>query len=256
MQCLLIAAAVLNITPLRAGLIVYTDKAAFLAATTSAATIGFAGIAPSGGIADFSSTPGGLTIDSVNFQGPDLLCPGFGTPCFPGATLFVADELDAIWAFGVPAVLVGPVDMPGTGTTDETTTDAHLDITPPPGARAFGLDVGVGAGNPGNYLGVTADGVTTNLYPGLQPASAFIGFISNTPLSDIQIVSLDTFGKPTLLDVITATAPPTPEPATWMLVVLPLILPAVRATRRGRSRGEATTLSRSWLRSHRRPISG
>lgn len=230
MQCLLIAAAVLHVTPLRASLVVYTDKAAFLAATTSTTTIGFAGIAPSGGFTDFSSDPGGLTIDSVNFQGPDLLCPGSGAPCFPGATLFVADELDAIWSFGIPAVLVGPADIPTGGTFDVGSFDARLDVTPPAGARAFGLDLGVGGGNPGNYLGVTVDGVTTNVYPGIQPSSAFIGFISSTPLSAIQLAPFDTFGNPTLLDVITATAPTaTPEPSTWVLVIFCLIVPAVRA---------------------------
>lgn len=220
-RCLFLTATIVPLSPLHAGLLVFTDKAAFLAATSSTATIDFSGIAPPGGFTDFSNVSGGLTIDSVNFQGPETMCTGGGNSCFPGSELFVADEQDPGWTFGVPAVLVGPTNLPAGSDLDFSSENAQIDVTPPADTEAFGLDVGIGGGIAASYLGITVDGVTTNVVPSLQPSSGFIGFISDQPLSDIQVSPFLTFGNPVILDVITAAAA-VPEPGTFILAVLSL----------------------------------
>src|ERR1700742_1115245 len=95
-----------HVPTLDAGVIVFTDKTAFLAATSSTTSFDFTGIAPPGGFANFD-TQDGLTVDSVNFTGFELGC--LVGRCAPLYALAVTNQSGP--DFGVPAVLVGPHDV-------------------------------------------------------------------------------------------------------------------------------------------------
>jgi len=117
-------------TEARADSVVYTDRNAFIAASTAASVLTFGGIAPNDGAVGFG-TPGTLTLSGVTFKsGPSVELDVVNPPSFAvkfwyntasasGGGLLVAAPL-----FGVPAIL--DITLPGTYTAIGFDTGASL----------------------------------------------------------------------------------------------------------------------------------
>jgi hypothetical protein len=173
----------------RGSVILFSNKATWLAATAVSGTIDFEGIAPAGGTSDFS-TAAGLTLGGVTFLGQiqSLDCSINGcTPFSSGHQLFVSapggfDGLD--WGSG--GFLVGPqsffsVVSPGFGTAQ----DGTLTVQFPSGTNAIAFDL-MSLGSIGSTPTIphiclsTGDcfDIATPTYPGHK----FVGFTSSVPL--------------------------------------------------------------------------
>ncbi len=144
-----------------AGAVFYTDRAAFDAAATDLATIGFEGIAPAN---DFKDVSSGLTLRGVSFSAP---------------LLYVVDAAytPPFYDWGSGAVLSGQVPLGGPVT---------ITVTLPAGITEVGSDIMT-------FLPY-ADPVTFKLDSGGTftattdsfPTRAFVGVISTDPIASVS----------------------------------------------------------------------
>jgi len=160
------------------GLTQFNDRAAFDAAATNHTKIDFENLVPSSGFRNYKM-PGGLTASGVSFQTSGGGRFGSGHLTLIGA----AYDAGPIYKTGTGAILIwGPPNQAG---------NAYLDVTLPSGITAVGADLWTAQ----PYVSsievtvTTLDGqsqtVTVNTLR--HPASAFIGFTSNSPISSLRL---------------------------------------------------------------------
>ena len=192
--------------PARASVTVFTDRITFQSATSNVNTIAFENIATlGGGPVQFNS---GLTLGSVTFQGFDN-------------TASTQGDLEVNWPnvnWNSGAFLEGPA---------ANSNGQHIIATLPAGIFAVGSDIMLYEPNTPSSLG---EGITVKLSTGatIYPAQtlsgftnrAFIGFVSDTPISSITFFpSNDPAGHLSLDNFSTGAQPvsPAPEAATMLL---------------------------------------
>ena len=186
--------------PLNAGIAVYTDRAIWVGASTNLFTLDFAGL---GGAPDHEYTSG-LTVGGVTFTGSlDYLVVRTASPNFlygpPDSNLGLCD---ARWQPGFC--------QPG----------SHITAVLPPGVTSVGWD----------FSGFYSSNVTV-VFPDSTSFSesepGFVGFISTSPISSLEIHSL---GGP----VVTNFSLNTPEPSTLsqLLAAMTMAFGTIRFWRR------------------------
>ncbi len=184
-------------TPTQAQVTEYTNRAAFLAATTGVNTFTFDGYAPAN---SFTSYPSDLTVQGVTFTDPFALAvvdPGRGDGNSYGNHQFLLDEN----ALSITAL--------------------------PVGTTAFGLDLAGGEAT--GTVAVTVGGQIFNINVnngGASGAPVFIGFTSATPVSGLHFSdssSLAEYGV-TFNNVSVGQAAPVPEASSIASLVLMLAL--------------------------------
>jgi hypothetical protein len=228
-------------SPSRGSVILFSDKTAWLAGTAVSTTIGFEGIAPTGGTSDFSNAAG-LNTGGVNFLGQtttvDCSLPAGCSPPRFGFDLLVSspgafDGLD--WGSG--AFLVGPqsflsVISPFNSTAQDGTLTAHF----PTGTTAIGFDL-MSRGNVGSTHATpkiclsTGDcfDITTPDYPG----RTFVGFTSSGPL-DSAVFTIPEgfiFSTQIFLDNV-AVGAAVPEPGSLSMLGLAVLFVVGRHARK------------------------
>ena len=196
-NCLGLASAVLMLVVgagrARAGLVLYTDRAAFEAATTGISTVTFEGIA-GGGVAFEGSS---FTLGGVNFSD------------FGAARMFVVDK--DVYGPGLASDYLNEND-PSTRSTL---------VTPGVGTTALGTDLGTLDGQFGASRNVTVaatDGSGTSIFvitTPFQPSLGFVGFTSDTAIQSINFT-----GQYVVLDNVTSgqALRSVPEPSTLVSV--------------------------------------
>ena len=163
----------------RADYVTYTDRGTFAAATGNLRTIGFEGLAPSGGFADYG-TPSGLTLQGVNFVGT----------IDGDNSLYVVDPAfsPTIYDWGSGAVLLGP--------SLAFSDIAQINITLPPGTTAVGMDlmsIVLNADGTAIVPDVTllqvnlGSGPSFSVYTDDYPQRAFFGVTSDEPIESLSI---------------------------------------------------------------------
>jgi hypothetical protein len=188
----------------RADLILYTDRAAFNAATTGIQTVTFGGIAPSPTSFTFFPTPPGLTLSGVNFNITNAL-PGDGLDV-TGKDFYRAGS-----GVSYPADFlvqsVSPLGRQGT----------QLTITlPPGGGTALGFDYGSFNGTLFTFK--LSDGETFTTTPVTFGNESFLGLTTTSPITSLTISA--TGQEVIVLGDFSFGATAVPEPSTLALMSL------------------------------------
>lgn len=155
-------------------LTVFDNRASFTSAVGSLPNIGFEGLAPAGGFTDFATT--GLTQSGVNFS--SVRPPN--TPPTVNSLLFVVDPAfnpDG-YNWGSGALLIG--GLRGT-----------INVTLPGGINVVGTDFSTILPYASDLTVTLSTGVSRTVSALNFPNRAFIGFISETPISSLSFTSLD-----------------------------------------------------------------
>jgi hypothetical protein len=195
LQTLLILLPVMSLSA-SAGVIEFTDRAAWQAAAGAVTNIGFEGVAPAGGRTDFN---GPVTFSGVQFSAP--LIGGGGI-----AESVVSAGLDYVNAWG-------------SGDKLQASLGVEFDITLPSGVTAVGSDIMITStfflGTTGTYTATLSTGdVFTNIFSSGPPTRSFVGFISTTPITSLTLVSNPSLA---MIDNFAFTATAVPEPSSLVL---------------------------------------
>ena len=192
----------------RADTVVFTNRAAFTAASTGLTTIDFEGIAPVNSVANFAS---GLTLQGVTFTGSttgmvSVVDSGFFSPLF---------------AFQSGAVLSG---------------FAFIEATLPPGITAIGVDIMTTNPDGQSFDIVLSTGEVFTVSTPFRPERGFFGVTSDVAISSIRFTTVVAAirGIP-LSDNFSfgqAQASTVPEPGTLILVGTGIAGIAARVLRR------------------------
>jgi hypothetical protein len=196
LQTLLILLPALSLSA-SAGVMEFTDRAAWLAAAGSVTNIDFEGLAPAGGRKDFT---GPVTFSGVQFSAPFIGGGGI-------AESVVSAGLDYVNAWG-------------SGDKLQASEGVEFDITLPGGVKAVGSDIMITStfffGTSGTYTATLSTGdVFTNIFSSGPPTRSFVGFISTTPITSIKLVSNPSLA---MIDNFAFTATAVPEPNSLALL--------------------------------------
>jgi hypothetical protein len=204
----------------QAGLVFYTNKAAFDAAVTGLQTVTFQGIAPSPtGFTGFF-TPPGLTVSGVNFNIANAL---------PGDALNVTGKDFYLASAGVAY----PADFLIPSVSPQGRVGTQLAITLPNGATAIGLDYGSFNGTPFTFTLSTGDSFTTTPVTFFNGQESFLGFISTSPITSLTIsVPGPSANEAIVLGDISFGTAVIPEPSTLALFTFAVTGLACRWRRR------------------------
>ena len=187
---MLAAAPIIGSGAARGGIILFTDRESFDAATTGRTSIDFEGIAADNNFVEYPAPPG-LTLSGVNFTiqpgGGDLILSGKGFAA-PGSSV-------------VEATLF-------------LTTAPNLFITLPVPETAVGLDLLLNASARVDLS--TGESFTT--------ASSFVGFTSTNPLTTLLITKTTITSFMDIDNFTFGTAATVPEPAGLTLAVIGLLV--------------------------------
>ena len=193
LQTVLILLSVSSL-PATAGVIEFTDRAAWLAAAGPVNNIDFEGLAPAGGRKDFN---GPVTFSGVQFSAP-----------FYGgiAESVVSAGLDFVNAWG-------------SGDKLQAREGVEFDITLPAGVKAVGSDIMITStfffGTNGHYTATLSTGdVFTNIFSSGPPMRSFVGFISTTPITSLTLASNPSLA---MIDNFAFTSTAVPEPSSFAL---------------------------------------
>ncbi|CAN5136123.1 hypothetical protein BH11PSE9_BH11PSE9_02630 [soil metagenome] len=189
----------------------FDSAAAFDAATTDRTNYGFDGLAPDASFAKGSVTVGGVTFGSS------------------GTAYVIDDGYNANY---------GAAFFSGQSSND----DPSVVLVATAGTHAIGFDFG-------SYISTTGSPVTIRLNTGetflesvaAPGQTAFIGFLSSTPIDSISFTTIDnennTVTNGFSMDITRFTvAAPVPEPATYATMLAGLALLAGIARRRSQRR--------------------
>jgi hypothetical protein len=177
----------------KAGLMLFNNRTAFEAAATNLTTLDFEGIAPDGGFLSFS-TPPGITLSGVNFNQTE-----------PAGVLFVIGK-----DFYYPD---NSVLSPQHGPSGPT----NLIITLPGGITAIGMDYG-SLNVPSNFTFTLSTGDIFTEPTSRTPTLDFVGIISTTPITSLQIDDPGPDNFVINIDNFTFGTATVPEPATLTLL--------------------------------------
>ena len=182
--------------PASAGVIEFTDRAAWLAAASPVNNIDFEGLAPAGGRKDFV---GPVTFSGVQFSAPFIGGGGI-------AESVVSAGLDYVNAWG-------------SGDKLQASQGVEFDITLPAGVKAVGSDIMITStfffGTNGQYTATLSTGdVFTNIFSSGPPTRSFVGFISTTPITSLTLASNPSLA---MIDNFAFTATAVPEPSSFAL---------------------------------------
>lgn len=203
-------------TPARADAIVFTTRAAFIAASTGLTTIDFEGIAAPNGVANFSSP---LTLQGVTFSGS------------PTGAVSVVDSgfFSPLFQFQSGAVLSG---------------FGFIEVTLPAGVTALGADIMSTNPNGLPFQVLLSTGESFVVNTPAQPARGFFAITSDVAITSIRFATLpgpnQSAGIP-LLDNFTfgqAQGATVPEPATILLLGTGLVGIATRVRRKASKAGK------------------
>lgn len=173
--------------------VLYSSQAAFAAATSNPSVIGFNGIlAPGQSFSNFNP----LIVDGINFSTPNS-----GT----SVNVTTADYYGP--GFNYPADFIVNSANPG---------DNELDVVFAAPTNAFALNFG-GFGGGGLGRITLSDGTVFN-DPSLPSVgnTAFVGFVTNTPVTSFSFVASNDAWV--VEDLTLATT--VPEPASWVFLVI------------------------------------
>jgi PKD repeat protein len=185
-----------------APIIMYTNKAAWQAASPSSlTTLNFEGVAPAGGQANYS-TAAGLTLSDVRFLG-NSCCPSYFLNVYSNA-------------------LTPPSDPFNWGTGDVLIGIAFIQATLPSGIKSVGMDAGITftrvTGTPSPLVFVvstTATSQTFTIPAPLTPPLTFVGFTCDDPITNIvfsgsslKVLDNFSFGRAASCGLICATTVP------------------------------------------------
>jgi len=210
LPCLMIGSCALSAAP-----IFYTSLTSFTTAVgTTPASFGFNSIISGSSIADYG-TASGLTVSGFQFVGTN----GSGG-------YYLGAEGPGFIPLDYDRGTVSSIQGPALTSSFYQISNGQLTITMPSGGvTAFGLQLwDVLAGN---YLGAGTDTVdlTVNGSSGsvVTPAfagTAFIGFISSTPVTSVTLTGTTSEEFPTISQVYYSTGNPgsVPEPGTLALM--------------------------------------
>jgi hypothetical protein len=185
--------------PASAGVMEFTDRAAWLAAAGAVTNIDFEGIAPAGGFTTFTAP---VTFSGVQFSGPYTSQPSGG---------------------GIQESVVSAgrdyVNAWGSGDKLQSGPGVEFDITLPAGVSAVGSDIMITStfffGTSGTYTATLSTGdVFTNIFSSGPPTRSFVGFISTTPIISLKLVSNPSLA---MIDNFAFTASAVPEPSSFAL---------------------------------------
>ncbi len=196
-----------------ADITVFTDRTSFTAATTSAATDDFDDLEPTELGATLLRDAGAYSYRVTAGPGDG----GFYPAVFEGDTYLVASLASDVVTFGG----FGP-DVYGFGGSFFA-TDAY-------GAFVPGRTIELSATDGTDVITYTLDG---------SAATAFLGFVSSSPLTEITLRTMDEQGNvywATANDVVLAV----PEPSSYAMLLAGLGVAAFAARRR---RGHASTVT-------------
>jgi hypothetical protein len=180
----------------RAGSVMYTNRADFLAATNGLTTIDFNGIAPPGSYVNYGGGP--LTLSGVTFTG--------------NGQLYVID----------PGYYGFSYSKGGFLSSDYTDPDKIVAGGLPAGTTAVGFDFGgLFAGGVTFTIDLSTGDSFTVSTPGSTQTNdlGFVGFTSDTPITSLNITMPD-FPGYNAIDNFTFGAVAVPEPATITLLGL------------------------------------
>ena len=155
-------------------LTIFEDRPSFTSVVGSLTNIDFEGLAPAGGFTDFATT--GLTQSGVNFS--SVRPPN--TPPTENSILFVVDPAfnPSGYDWGSGALLIG--GLQGT-----------INVTLPGGTNVVGTDFSTILPYASDLTVTLSTGVSRTISALNFPNRAFIGFISETPISSLSFTSLN-----------------------------------------------------------------
>ena len=189
-----IAAVLLGISavPAHATVHFFSDRNAWLQAVQNITPVPLDGIAPAGGVADFSNSTG-TSVAGVTFTGP--------TPDLANFNLAVVDPAvnPAVYDWGDGPVLRGssPVGK------ERSFAYGLMRIALPSGTTAAGLDYMAVSGNVEFFIFQLSTGDRFTIKSTANPQPAFFGFICDSAVADIRLASS---GQPLLGKISIAQA--------------------------------------------------
>ena len=205
LKCLSLAALLCSAAAARADITVYTNQAAFLAATTAQGVDTFDDLEVMSYASPLQRSAGAYTYRASSGPVSDLL---FGA--------------------GVP----GDHWLSNNVRSDSITFSNFCGCVTAVGGNFFGSDI-TGAFIPGANMILTAsDGTTTTTaYLNDTTLTSFLGFVSTTPLSSVVLTSGGLYWV-TANNLTLAMAAPVPEPASYGMLLAGLCLLGGLAVRR------------------------
>jgi hypothetical protein len=171
----------------------FTDRSSWTQAVQNPTSVPASGIAPAGGVADFSG-PSGMSVAGVTLIGPSADLSGFDFAVVDPA--FKPDLYD--WG-------AGPV-FRGSQPVGKQHNLAYglIRIVLPSGVTAAGFDYMAISGKAESFIFQVSSGDTQRVKSSAKPQSTFFGFTSDTPVSEIRIASS---AQPLIANVVFAPGP-------------------------------------------------
>jgi len=156
----------------------YTDKGSWTQAVQNLAAVPLTGIAPAGGLADFSSSTG-ASVAGVTFIGPTADLNNFSMAV-----------VDPAFNNGVYNWGDGPV-LRGSSPVRKANNLAYglVRMVLPAGISAGGMDYMAVSGVPENFIFQLSTGDTFRAKSAASPQPSFFGFVCDSPVAEVRLAS-------------------------------------------------------------------
>jgi hypothetical protein len=158
----------------------YSDRGSWTTAVQNLSSVPLSGIAPAGGVADFSNSTG-TTVAGVTFTAPAADLSAF--------SLAVVDPAfnPAVYDWGDGPVLRGSAPI-GNG-KQANLAYGLMRIALPSGITAGSLDYMAASGNAEFFIFQLSTGDRFTIKSAASPQPSFFGFVCDTPVADIRLAS-------------------------------------------------------------------